>query len=105
MFIGVYTLENKKYFSLYYDNIHGWNAWHSETFSPKIKDIKMLRFKIHGKTYQEKKASAQELAIRWQTIFSGYSWSYSEIIEITDYFQKIGKRYGLLEEFKNNCIL
>lgn len=105
MFIGVYTLENKEYFNLYNDNTNGWNAWHSETFSPEVENIKMLMFKITGKTYQEKKASAQELAIEWQTQFTGYSWSYSEIMEIDEYFYKIGKRYGLLKEFRENAII
>ena len=101
MFIGVYELESEKHFDLYYD----WNIWNSETFSPDTKDIELLEFKIHGKNYQEQKASAQDLAIQWQTRFSMYSWSYSELMEISDYFQKIGKRYGLLEEFRENCIL
>lgn len=105
MFIGIYKLDGKEYFSIYYDNISGWNTWYNETFSPDTKDIDILRFKIHGKNYQEQKASAEELAIRYQTEFAGYSWSYSELMEINEYFEKIGKKYGLLKEFRENGII
>lgn len=56
-------------------------------------------------TYQEKKADVREKAINFQQMFSEYDFSYSEIIEYQDYFQKQGKRYGLLKEFRENGII
>lgn len=56
-------------------------------------------------TYQEKKADVREKAINFQIVFSECDFSYSEIIEYQDYFQKQGKRYGLLKEFRENGII
>lgn len=56
-------------------------------------------------TYQEKKADVREKAINFQQMFSECDFSYSEIIEYQDYFQKQGKRYGLLKEFRENGII
>ena len=100
MFIGCYTLENKENFNIYYN----WDLFHKDTFSPLTKDIKLLVFKIKGKTYKEKKESLQELAIDWQLNFSGLSWSYAEIATIQEYFYRNAKKYGLVKEFKENAI-
>lgn len=103
MFIGVYELENKTYNNIYFNN-GGWDVWHSDTFSPDTNIIGILEFKISGKTYEERKANAEDLAKEWQLYYSDYAWSWGEIATITDYFYKIGKRYGLLRVFKENAI-
>lgn len=56
-------------------------------------------------TYQEKKTDVREKAINFQQVFSECDFSYSEIIKYQDYFQKQGKRYGLLKEFRENGII
>lgn len=55
--------------------------------------------------YREKKAKAREEAIRWQAEFQDHNYSYSELVHWQDYFEKLGKRYGLTREFKENGIL
>lgn len=104
MFIGKYELDNKEYFGIYEKNIMGYELWHEETFSPTTKNIETLDFKISGKTYEEKKASLEDLAKEWQLYFSGYSWSYYELSIIQNYLYDNAKRYGLLKEFKENAI-
>ena len=109
MFIGKYEVYGKEYFDLYFeDTFHigddGWKIWHRDTFSPNTKNIELLEFKIKGKTYQERKASLEDLAIDWQHNFSQYSWSYRELYEIQNWFYENGKRYGLLREFHENAI-
>lgn len=104
MFIGYYELDRKKYFNIYYKNTCGCGKWLKDTFSPITKNIKTLDFKLSGKTYQEKKNSLRDLAIEWQLNFASLSWSYLELSEIQNYFLENGKRYGLLQEFKENCI-
>ena len=110
MFIGFYELDNKEKFNIYhYRNsdryrVNEWEIWLKDTFSPNIKNIRFLDFKISGKSYQEKKDSLEQLAKDWQSWFSGLSWSYGEYAEIENYFYKNAKRYGLLKEFKENCI-
>lgn len=104
MFIGYYELENNEpYFNIYYKNKSGIEQWKNETISG-VYNIEILDFTIKGKTYQERKENARELAINWQNNFSFLSWSCSELSEITSYFEKIGKRYGLLKEFKENAV-
>lgn len=104
MFIGYYELENNEpYFNIYYKNKSGIEQWKKETFSG-VYNIEILDFTIKGKTYEEKKENARHLAIEYQNNFSFLSWSCAEIMEITSYFEKIGKRYGLLKEFKENAI-
>lgn len=55
--------------------------------------------------YQKNKARARHTAQAWQaaTIESAPTWG--ELAESTAYFEKIGKRYGLLKEFKENGII
>lgn len=55
-------------------------------------------------TYREKKAKIRAEAIRWQAEFSEHNYSYSELADWQAYFEKMGKRYGLLTEFKENAI-
>ena len=104
MFIGYYKLNEEEHFNIYYRNVYGCTKWLEDTFSPDCKDIKVLVFRIKGKTYQEKKNSLEELAKDWQFNFSSLGWSYGELATVTNYFEKNGKRYGLLNVFKENAI-
>ena len=55
-------------------------------------------------TYAERKENAREIAIDWQIEESERSLSYGELAEAGEYFYKLGKRYGLLREFRENGI-
>ena len=105
MFIGVYTIDNIMYNYLYHKNTLGFREWQKDTFSVDIGSIKVLDFKIRGNNYQERKAEAEEIAKDWQNNFACYDWGYSELIEIYAFFEKVGKRYGLIKEFKENAII
>ena len=54
--------------------------------------------------YQQNKARIREEAIEWQIEFSQKDHSWGEIAEITAYFESMGKKYGLLGEFRLNGI-
>lgn len=54
--------------------------------------------------YQEMKAKAREKAIEWQLDFCNHNYSWGELADFQDYFEKLGKRYGLLTEFRENGI-
>ena len=60
---------------------------------------------LYKLTYREKKARLREEAVRWQQDFSRHDYSYGELAEIQAYFEKEGKKYGLMKEFKENCII
>lgn len=56
-------------------------------------------------TYQKNKARARQNARAWQYTAMRDTLTWAELAEATFYFEKIGKRYGLLKEFKENGII
>lgn len=52
--------------------------------------------------YQKRKAEVREEAIEYS--YSEEELSYGELAEKNDYFERLGKRYGLLREFRENAI-
>ena len=54
--------------------------------------------------YQQRKENARAKAIDWQLKASKERISYYDLAKIGEYFYKIGKRYGLLREFRTNAI-
>ena len=54
--------------------------------------------------YQKAKKQVRQAAIDWQRSFVSCLYSYEEVVEWQNKFRKLGKRYGLLTEFKNNGI-
>jgi hypothetical protein len=52
--------------------------------------------------YQKRKAEVREEAIEYS--YSEEELSYGELADKQDYFRRLGKRYGLLREFKENAI-
>ena len=54
--------------------------------------------------YYEKKAEIRQQAIEWQLDFSNHNYSWGELAEWSNYFYTMGKRYGLLTEFRENAI-
>ena len=54
--------------------------------------------------YQLEKEQARQKAIEWQLGYGNHSYSWAEIQRYCDYFEKLGKRYGLLKEFRENGI-
>lgn len=55
--------------------------------------------------YAERKTRAREEAIEWQADFPNHNYYWSEMADFYDYFYKLGKRYGLLREFRENAII
>ncbi len=56
------------------------------------------------KTYQQLKQAAREAAINWQYEFSQTNMSWGELADWQEHFEKLGRRYGLLQEFRENGI-
>lgn len=56
--------------------------------------------------YAEGKARATEEAMEYQNSFAeGKQYSYGEMADIQGRLEKLGKRYGLLREFRENGII
>lgn len=56
------------------------------------------------KTYQENKERVRQMAIEWQYEASEHDYSYGELDYFGEIFNRLGKRYGLLREFRENAI-
>lgn len=55
--------------------------------------------------YLGRKERARQEAIDWQLETLDKSMSYGELAEVGEHFYKLGKRYGLLREFRINGII
>ena len=56
--------------------------------------------------YQKGKEKARERAMAFQDSFSnGKTWYMSELAEETAVLERLGRRYGLLTEFRENGII
>jgi len=55
--------------------------------------------------YATRKEAAREEAIDWQDWLGENSVSYEGLAIATNYFEKLGRRYGLLREFRENAII
>lgn len=55
--------------------------------------------------YAEKKARLRNEAMQWQHDFANHSYSCSEIADRQAYFEREGRKYGLIREFRNNGII
>ena len=54
--------------------------------------------------YEKLKENARQKAIDWQADFESHDYSYGEIVTYENYFENLGRRYGLLTEFRENGI-
>lgn len=55
--------------------------------------------------YAKRQAELREEAIDWQREVSERATSYGELAEAYSYFETMGRRYGLLSEFRAEGIL
>lgn len=102
-FLAVYDDADGKRQSWIYNS---YNAYQKDIADSKCKEIFILDMsEVNGKTYTEKKEEVRERAIEWSNMMGeAYGLSLGEIKIIDDFFEKYGRRYGLLREFRENCI-
>lgn len=55
--------------------------------------------------YQRAKERARDRAVQWQSGFCDQNYSYGELAYWGEYFERLGKRYGLVREFRENGII
>ena len=91
--------HGEEHANLYFD----WKKYFADTFSPECEIIQLIEFAVHGKNYRERKASLEEIAVEFShNAVCGLS--YGELYHIQNFFETMGKRYGLLREFRENAI-
>lgn len=55
--------------------------------------------------YQKQKEKARLKAVDWQLDFSNHNYSWGELADFSEYFERLAKRYGLVKEFRENGII
>lgn len=103
MLITIITNETSsaEFMEIYAD----YDEMHRETFSPEYFINRVIDTnRLPGKSYADKKALLRDQAIDYslQNNFVMYG---SDLVEIGAYFEKYGKRYGLIKEFRENGII
>lgn len=81
-----------------------WDQYNAATFSPTVEVLAVLELKASGKTYAERQASAIQLALDFQEAEgdADIGLSCMEHARVCAAFYEIGKRCGLLNEFREN---
>lgn len=67
--------------------------------------IDFISLEVKGKTYAERKENLTNKAIEWSYAGGVAEWSYGELAEIQSFFERYGRRYGLIREFRENAII
>lgn len=75
--------------------------WNIETIKPGFYLVTTPRTK---KDYSTLKEAARSLAVDFSLTFSEVSLYQSELIDLCALFEALGRRYGLLTEFRENAI-
>lgn len=103
----LYETENKGYYFIY-DNKRYYMS-DGKPINTKVieKNGKVITY-INGVPHDWNemiKINLKREAKEFQSSFNDHDYSYSELLERQAYFEKMGKRYGLLKEFKENGII
>lgn len=81
-----------------------WNLFHAATFAPDTIISAVFPLRIHGRTYAEKRAHLRRLAIDIQSADLG-GISYGELCDLQCFLIRSARKYGLIQEFKQNAII
>lgn len=81
-----------------------WEKYNELTFSPKTEVVCCLPLMVSGKTYWERKNSLRDLAIDVQCNDQG-GLSWSECKALGDFLERNARRFGLVQEFRENNII
>ena len=104
MFYGSYITESGEIVGGFYSD---YEEWFKETFPPDTQVSVIIDLHVHGDTYEKRKDDVRNKAIDFQRLFGEYSvpMSWTELAMWGEYFEKQGRRYGLVAEFRENGIL
>ena len=69
------------------------------------RDFNLYNRAFTPSNYREKKFAARTIAINWQADFERFSYSYYDLLCWQTFFEYLGKKYGLLREYRENGIL
>lgn len=105
MFYAKITAPNAQPLEMLIDTAADFDIYYSASFNP---DCTVTRFNFDlpsGGSYAERKAKAEQIAIDWSYAVGDTALSYGEHAAIDEFFERIGRKYGLLREFRENGII
>lgn len=82
-----------------------WEDLWADTGCPDYHVLWLTSFKVSGRTYAERKACAERIGIECSHAMGTWYPSWLELYEVTDVLTKIAKRYGLVEDFRENGLI
>lgn len=90
----------------HYNIVHGY--WNGDILNISVSHKTPMQEaemrKANKEYYRRMKRRARDTAMCWQEEFAEKSMSWGELAEAQSYFEKLGKKYGLLAEFRENGI-
>ena len=87
-----------------FGGVYTWEEFHKANFSPCYECTIKFDFVIRGNNYKAKKLCAESKAIKFSNFGYLADLSYNELAILSAFFEKVGKRYGLISEFRENAI-
>lgn len=81
-----------------------WHEYHAATFSPDCTVSACIPLQLHGSTYAARKDSLRTIAQDIQRADNG-GMSYSEVATLDRWLTTNARRYGLVNEFRDNGII
>lgn len=83
-----------------------WMLTHYETEQTGAREFLAGDIRRPAKGYQASKEQARQIAIDWQSANDGtFPTSWQALAEWSGFFEWLGRRYGLLREFRENGII
>lgn len=97
MFLATYNEGNERIAEVFLEHQYFFNKTFSPDTDPKIE----MNFSLGNGSYKDKKNKLHDMAVEISHLISnlnGLTWY--EMIIISNWFERNGKRYGLLREFR-----
>lgn len=86
---------------------HDFQDYVKDTFSPEVETLEIIPLSVHGKNYRERRADLEDKAVLFQHDYfdEDVEIDLFDASDIMHWFERMGKRYGLLKEFRENAVL
>lgn len=86
-----------------------WDSWSScsrDLWSPSKTVVFAYDFSARGRSYRDRKEFVESHAVEWSNWIgqTDNDLSYEEWAIINSCFEHVGRQYGLLRDFRENCI-
>lgn len=98
-------IEENCYLVGYVLTAEEWERYTAEATTEELNEVVAIYdLKTHGKTYAERKANLEALAIDYSHADNGNN-GLDDLNIMYNFFEDYGKRYGLLTDFRENAII